>query len=282
VADYKSYARRIPWTLIGRKSIAHRVGQSLVPVGVLPFQPMPATKGVPPTISQDHPKWESFLMHIIGTAIHGGDHKFVTCLHVAEAFDKLKKSGYFLSRTYLGENVVYMPYPIEVCVKYIDPRSDQVNTEVDLAVFVSSALGTPEVPFDIPVVKWGDSSSLGVGDPVVVGGYPHGTDMFKFVTSNRGFIQPTFYQGIVSAILPATKSNETRLIQLSVPCAGGTSGGAVFDPRTGRVLGMVTSGIQARSAALRVPLPISYAIPSEVIAPYVETISFETKSGKRF
>jgi len=221
-------------------------------------------------------------MHIVGTAIHGGDHKFVTCLHVVEAINKLKKSGYFLSRLSRSNDVFYLPYPIEITVRYMDPRTNRANGNVDLAVFVSSARSTPEIPFDIPVVKWGNSTKLGVGDPIIVGGYPYGTDMFKFVTSNRGVIQPTFYQGIVSAILPATRNGETRLIQLSVPCAGGTSGGAVFDPRNGRVLGMVTSCVHAGSAAFRVPQPISYAIPSEIIAPYVKAISFETRSGKRY
>jgi hypothetical protein len=282
MADYTKCERRIPWASVGRKSIAHMVGRSLVPVGVLPFQPVGVAGPASPMISQDHPEWEKFLMHIVGTAIHGGDHRFVTCLHVMKALGKLQRSGYFLSRLIRGNDVTYIHYRIEQALKYVDPRSNQVNADVDLAVFISSAFSTPEIPFDIPVVKWGDSTKLGAGDSVLVGGYPYGTDMFKFVMSNRGIIQPTFYQGIVSAILPATRVGETRLIQLSVPCAGGTSGGAVFDPRNGKVLGMVTSGIQAGSGTLRVPQPITYAIPSEVIAPFVRAISFETKSGKKY
>ena len=97
--------------------------------------------------------------------------------------------------------------------------------------------------------------------------------MFKFTKSNRGLIQPTFYSGIVSAILPATHPSEIRILQISVPSAGGMSGGAIFDPKTGKVLGMITSCVHNDG----IPQPISYAIPSEIIAPYVEVITFETK-----
>ena len=67
--------------------------------------------------------------------------------------------------------------------------------------------------------------------------------MFLLTKANRGFIQPTFYSGIVSAILPATKATETRIIQISVPVAGGMSGGVLFNPETGEALGMITSGL---------------------------------------
>jgi S1-C subfamily serine protease len=101
--------------------------------------------------------------------------------------------------------------------------------------------------------------------------------MFLFTKSNRGLIQPTFYSGIISAILPATTATETRLLQISIPVAGGMSGGAVFLPNTGEVVGMVTSCIHVGE----VPLPMSFAIPSEVIAPFVESISFSTTDDKR-
>ncbi len=123
LTTYREHAKRIPWTSMGRRSVAHRVGQSLVPVGVLPFEPVPFTGGTTPTISKDHPEWEKFLMHIVGTAIHGGDHKFVTCLHVVQAIGELRKSGYFLSRLSGSNNVFYFPYPIEITVRYMDPRT---------------------------------------------------------------------------------------------------------------------------------------------------------------
>jgi hypothetical protein len=47
----------------------------------------------------------------------------------------------------------------------------------------------------------------------------------------------------------------------------------VILPDTGEVVGMVTSCIHAG----QVPLPMSYAIPSEVIVPFVNNLSFKRK-----
>jgi hypothetical protein len=69
----------------------------------------------------------------------------------------------------------------------------------------------------------------------------------------------------------------TRLLQLSIPVEDGMSGGAVFLPDTGEVIGMITSCLQKNG----VSLPRSIAIPSEIIAPYVELVTFTTKREKQ-
>jgi S1-C subfamily serine protease len=148
---------------------------------------------------------------------------------------------------------------------------------------IVAAKSTETLPYEVPPARWGDSTQVGIGDPVVVAGFPHGRDMFLLTKTNRGLIQPTFHSGLVSAIIPAMNATETRLFQLSVPSAGGTSGGAVFNPNTGEIIGMVFQGLQIRiqgtdkgTEASDIPLPISYAIPSEIIAPYLEVITFQT------
>lgn len=269
---------RIPWSSLGRETITFKVGRSIVPVGIYPFDLAPFCRAGIPEMSNDHPDMEKFLMNIVGTAFQAGKDKLVTCLHVVEALAARKRNGYVFARLIRDGCVRYTPYPIEMAFRYVDPRTDKVNPNVDLGVLISTAKSIPELPYEVPAVDWADSAQLGVGDPVTVGGYPHGIEMFRFTQSNRGLIQPTFYQGIVSAILPAMQLGETRLIQISVPCAGGMSGGAVFSPRTGRVLGMVTSCVYTQTVPQPIPHPISYAIPSEIIAPYVNAITFETKS----
>jgi hypothetical protein len=54
------------------------------------------------------------------------------------------------------------------------------------------------------------------------------------------------------------------------------SGGALFEPKTGKVMGMVTSGVDAIAENINVPLPMTYSLPSEIIAPFVEVITFKT------
>jgi S1-C subfamily serine protease len=170
------------------------------------------------------------------------------------------------------------PHPISQAINYIDPRTMKVNDQVDLSVLFCFPEITDYYPQRPPNVRWGDSSQLGVGDPIAIGGYPLGRNMFLLTQTNRGIVQPTFYEGIISAILPATKPGETRLIQITAQSMGGISGGALFNPKNGEVLGMVTSGLNSSEGT---PLPVSYAIPSEVIVPYVKALNFETKSGER-
>jgi S1-C subfamily serine protease len=277
MGKYQEITKHIPWAYLGRDTIASTLGKSIVPVGILPFQPKPFDGNNMPAISMGTPGAESYLMNIVGTAIQAGDGKLVTCAHVVEALIDRKANGYILSKITRGGTMEYVPYPIVKALRYVDPRTNAVNQEVDLSVLLVPAVKTERFPYDTPNVSWGDSGKLGVGDPVVVCGYPHGTEMFKFTESNRGIIQPTFYQGIVSSILPVTKPYEIRIIQVSVPSPGGMSGGAIFDAHSGDVIGMITSCVHANG----IPQPISYAIPSEIIAPYVEVITFATVSPRR-
>lgn len=272
MSKYQDLTRNIPWKSFGRKTAVSKVGQSLVPVGVLPFTPQPVpADGIPvPVIPANSPDAEKFLMNIVGTAIQAGCGKLVTCLHVAEGILDQKRDGYILSRVFKNGTLVYVPYPVQEAFRFVDPRTDKVNPDVDLAVLLCLPKSTDDLPYDAPNICWGDSTQLGVGDEVVIGGYPHGEKMFFLTKSNRGIVQPTFYSGIISAIFPATESNETRILQISIPSAGGMSGGAVFDPITGAVMGMITSCLQIKG----IPQPMSYAIPSEIIYPYVEVITF--------
>ena len=289
---YRQYAKQIPWASFGRETPASRVARSVLPVGILPFTPLPPQPDIP-AIPGDHPDADKFLMSIVGTAIQAGQGKLVTCAHVMDALVAAQARTYVLTSTTRSSTVVYLPYRVVQALRYVDPRTNQVNPGVDLAVLLVPASQRSTIPYNVPPVHWGDSAGVGVGDPVLIGGYPLGTAMFLSTKSNRGVIQPTFYSGIVSAVLPATKPNEARLFQVSIPTAGGMSGGPMLDPATGEVLGIVTSGIEIRiprdateestEEGPSIPLPMTYVLPSEVIMPYVNTIKFETKdaSGKR-
>lgn len=269
---YQDITKNIPWKSFGRETISSRVGRSILPVGILPFAPQSITTDSLPVISMNEQNVEQFLMNIVGTAIQAENGKLVTCAHVVEALLEQKKKGYILSRVYRDNTVVYISYSIQQALRFVDSRTNQVNKKIDLAVLLCAAKSTVSIPYETPNVAWGDSGQLGIGDEVIIGGYPYGKEMFLFTQSNRGIIQPTFYSGIVSAILPATSSEETRILQISIPSAGGMSGGAVFDPKTGKILGMVTSCVHSEG----IPQPISYALPSEIIAPFVEVITFKT------
>lgn len=273
MGKYQDLTKNIPWKSFGKDSYTSKVGLSLAPVGILPFKPLPPHPNVLPAIHFNDPDAEKYLMNIVGTAIQAGDGKLVTCAHVIEALIEQKSRGYILSRIMRDGTIIYIPYPIQYALRYVDPRTDKVNSNVDLAVLIVLAKSTKENPYGPPNVCWGDSRKLGVGDQVIIGGYPLGKEMFLITKSNRGIVQPSFYTGIVSAVLPATKSDETRIIQVSIPSAGGMSGGALFYPKTGEVMGMVTSCVHYNN----IPQPMTYVLPSEIIAPFVEVITFKTQ-----
>jgi S1-C subfamily serine protease len=166
-----------------------------------------------------------------------------------------------------------IPYRVPQALRFIDPRTKEPNPNVDAALLLVPARSTRELPYDIQALQWGDSTDLGVGDPVMVAGYPLGTDLFFEYRANRGVIHPTVYSGTIGAIVPAIQPTDTRLFRITIPGIGGISGGAVFSPRRGELLGMVTTSMHA--AAL--PQPVVYAIPSEVLRPYVDATSFTTE-----
>jgi S1-C subfamily serine protease len=166
------------------------------------------------------PNPEDFMMHIVGTAIQAAEGKLVTCAHVVNELKSDPTNSYLIARTYNREAVLMQPYPIPSAIPYYDPRTNQPNHGVDLSVLLVPVHRTNAHPYAVPNVTWGDSSQVGIGDPVIVGGYPLGRDMFLNTISNRGLVQPTFYSGIVSAVIPAMKATETRLLQISIPVSG--------------------------------------------------------------
>ena len=274
---YKELAKNIPWVSFGRETVASRIARSIVPIGFLPYEPSPYSDESA-SLYFEALDPEEYMMHIVGTAIQGAEGKLATCGHVVDELKRQPSNSYLLARTYRGNRVLCQPYAIPSAVPYYDPRTSQPNAAVDLSVLIVPVLRTDQHPYDIPSVKWADSSQVGIGDPVIVGGYPLGRDMFLNTKSNKGLVQPTFYSGIISAVIPAMEINETRLLQVSIPVAGGMSGGAVFNPDTGEVLGMITSCMTLNG----IPLPMSYAIPSEVKAPFIEVISFEARIGEEW
>ena len=176
---YQKLTRNIPWWSFGRETPASRIGRSLVPVGVFPRDPPQIPPEQASTFSMTDPGNEEYLMNIIGTAIQGGPGKLVTCGHVVEALIKTQKRSYMLSRIFREDTVICVPFPINYdhAINYVDPRTDALNPIVDLAVMIMPVKSTKERPYEAPSVKWGDSTKVGVGDQVIVGGYPHGKDI---------------------------------------------------------------------------------------------------------
>jgi S1-C subfamily serine protease len=273
--DLKEKLARVPWASRGRVTPISRLAQSIVPVG--------NKEGVPQGDLSLHipiqdPAHEDWVLDIQGTAFQAGRGKLLTCWHVVEQLRFREREAYIWANSRLGGVEAQRPYPFAAALKYYDPRFENGGPGVDAGVLICPAVSTPECPYDVPPVTWGDSTGVGVGDRVLIGGFPLGRDLFFSNPTNRGLVQPSFFDGIISAVVPALQLGETRLFQISSVALGGISGGVVCDPRTGAVLGMVTSGLTIGE----VDLPITYALPSEVLQPFVDAISFDVGDGERW
>lgn len=270
--DLKAALARVPWASRGRETPIARLARSVVPVG--------NKAGVPQGDASLHitiqdAAHEDWVLDIQGTAFQAGRGKLLTCWHVVEQLRYREHEAFYWANTRMNGVEAQRPYAFAAALKYYDVRFDDGGPGIDARVLISPAVDSPEFPYEVPPITWGDSTRLGVGDRVLIGGFPLGRAMFFSNTTNRGLVQPSFFEGIISAVISAIQRGETRLLQISSIALGGINGGVVCDPRTGAVLGMVTSGITVGE----VSLPITYALPSEVLQPFVDAISFNATDG---
>lgn len=270
--DFKEALSRVPWTSRGRDTPISRLARSIVPVGNQASVPKGDASLHMAIQDEAH---EHIGLDIQGTAFQAGRGKLYTCWHVIEALRFQEREAYLLANTRLNGVEAQRPYPFAAIVKYYDMRFEDGGPGIDSGILICPATETPEFPYEVPPVTWGDSTRVGVGDRVLIGRFPLGWQMFFANSTNRGLIQPSFFDGIISAIIPAIRPGETRLFQISSVALNGISGGVVCDPRTGVVLGMVTSGLTSGE----IDLPITYALPSEVLRPFADAISFDVGDG---
>lgn len=127
-----------------------------------------------------------------------------------------------------------------------------------------------------PALRVGDSSSVQEGQAIAFMGFPIGGALGFSPVTHRGMIS-----SIVAAALPTATAQQLNekvihslrdgasfdIFQLDGTAYPGNSGGPVFDPDTGEVLGVINMVFikGTRESALTHPSGISYAIPSNHI-----------------
>ena len=126
----------------------------------------------------------------------------------------------------------------------------------------------PDLPSIVPLSATGLPSlelAAGVveeGMDAATAGFPMGTRMLT-APGWLHQIGPTLQKGIVSAVLPFP-CETPHAIALNIMVQGGASGSPVFDPSTGRVMGMISHGLYDilldDKASYRVPINISWAV----------------------
>jgi S1-C subfamily serine protease len=132
-----------------------------------------------------------------------------------------------------------------------------------------------------PTMRIGDSEAAREGQAVAFMGFPIGGAL--------GF-SPVTHRALISSITPAAMPTPTarqlneatirsvragpfNIFQLDGTAYPGNSGGPLFDPESGEVLGVVNMVFikGSRESALSQPSGISYAIPSRFVAELLES-----------
>ena len=132
----------------------------------------------------------------------------------------------------------------------------------------------------VPPVVLGNSDAVREGQAVAFMGFPIGGAL--------GF-RPVTHRGIVSSITPAVlpasnarqltdatirgaRAGDFDIFQLDATAYPGNSGGPLFDPDTGEVLGVLNMVLlkNTRESALSQPSGISYAIPARFVRELLE------------
>lgn len=89
------------------------------------------------------------------------------------------------------------------------------------------------------------ASPCSEGDHIATCGYPFGVDLHAQILGGVVTVIPSFSQGVVSAILPHNAAPASALKRFQIHCmiSGGNSGGPVFEPHSGKVVGIVTNSV---------------------------------------
>jgi hypothetical protein len=94
------------------------------------------------------------------------------------------------------------------------------------------------------------------GDELAVCGWPFGLELHQD-QQQGGVVTASFAPAMVSAVLPSPRAAQKypQVFQLAATINGGNSGGPVFDPGTGEVLGVVISSIEVEQT-FRAEVPV--------------------------
>lgn len=181
---------------------------------------------------------------------------FVTANHVLEAVAEKKRLGDL--RVFLPSDAGREGHPAAVLA---------TDAKYDAALLLVK--GGQYFPLEL-----GDSARVREGQAIALSGFPFGLFLG---------LHPSTCAGIISSIspiaIPVTRSKdldaETRealrnpfnVFQLDAVAYPGHSGGPLFDPRTGQVLGIVNSAFIRKTKEKVISSGISYAMPIHLAKP---------------
>lgn len=183
---------------------------------------------------------------------------------------------------------------------HVLPSGANVDLDAKLMVLLPRAVGMPElraasvVDSDpvrdlavlriegspLPALKLGDSAEVREGQAVALMGFPMGGALGFRAVTHRGIVAsianvappaPTSRQ-LDERLVRQLREGPLELLQLDATAYPGNSGGPLFDPDTGLVLGVLSMGLlkSTRESALGQPTGISYAVPARHVSAMIK------------
>jgi serine protease Do len=207
--------------------------------------------GLPPEQLDDHAPGTGTGFFAIETGL------VLTNRHVVEPHLKTKLAQWL--RVWLPAQPKPLPYHISGHL--LDPLHDLCLLWVD---------DDGRLPSPLPIA-W--DYQVREGESVALCGYPYGfTNLFNRGEPGLRGVNSVVQRAIISALwpYPSSRGREVTLMQLDTLTNPGNSGGPIFLPSTGEVIGVLTGFLQNRSDGQALNTGISEAIPIHYLGDLVQ------------
>ncbi len=131
----------------------------------------------------------------------------------------------------------------------------------------------------VPAMKFGDSVRVEEGQEIAFTGFPIGMVLGVYPVTHRGIVSsitpiasPANHSGRLDPVLIKRLRASFDVYQLDATAYPGNSGSPLFDPETGRVLGIINMVFvkESKESALKDPSGITYAIPGRYAVELLE------------
>lgn len=189
---------------------------------------------------------------ILGTGfVVANGRKVVTNYHVVQEVLDPAKVQYYVVLSGYGQEVKQL----RADVRAISPAHDLAVLSIDDA---------------LPALTLAEDTLMRPGSDIAFTGFPIGAVLGLYPATHRGFIAAVTPDAIpanssegLSARMLSRLDNTALIYQLDATAYPGNSGSPVYEPATGRIIGIINKVIvrDTKESALSAPTGISYAVP---------------------
>lgn len=255
-----------------RRDVFSRIRRSVVAIVKAP----PIVPGQPFDLKQIFIAGSGFYVDKSGLVITAGHvvDKLVAAIQQSQATGTVPEMPQVLAHGPIQQsgNTVSWGYFLSPVASIFRP------TAFDLAVLRTNVDG--DAAKAICAVEFA-TSQCAEGDHVATCGYPFGMELHAQITGGIPTIVPSFSQGVVSALLPhhAIPAAGQKRFQIHAMISGGNSGGPVFDPYSGRVVGVITDSLNSKYEGVVTRQTPKNATGAPIGAPVEKIIDMEFPIG---